>query len=83
MRGWVGSRAGLDPMKKIEITCLCRESNSGHPARRPSLYHLSTLPSLIQGVPSIKYHVILQISNFFIKVMSSLKANNRNNTKKT
>jgi hypothetical protein len=38
--GWVCSRAALDAVEWRKISCLCRESNSGHPARSPSLHSL-------------------------------------------
>jgi hypothetical protein len=31
--GWVCPRADLDAMEKSEISCLCRKSNPGYPAR--------------------------------------------------
>jgi len=31
--GWLGPRAVLDPVAKRKISYLCRESNSGRPAR--------------------------------------------------
>jgi hypothetical protein len=39
--GWVGPTAGLDAVELRKISCLCRESNPGRPARSPSLYRLS------------------------------------------
>jgi hypothetical protein len=39
IRGWVGTRAGLDAVEKRKILH-CRVSNSGHPARSPSLSFL-------------------------------------------
>jgi hypothetical protein len=32
--GWVGLRAGLDVVEQRKMSCPCRESNPGHPARR-------------------------------------------------
>jgi hypothetical protein len=39
--GWVGPRAGLDAVEQRNISCFCRESNPGRPARSPSLYRLN------------------------------------------
>jgi hypothetical protein len=47
VRGWVGPRAGLDAVKNSKTSCLSSESNSGHPARSPSLYRLSYSGSLL------------------------------------
>jgi hypothetical protein len=35
---WVGPRAGLDAVEKRKISCPCRGSNPGSPARSPSTY---------------------------------------------
>jgi hypothetical protein len=37
----VGPKASLNIMEKRNITCPCRESNHGRPARSPSLHRLS------------------------------------------
>jgi hypothetical protein len=39
--GWVDPRAGLDTVEKRKISCPCRKSKPGRPARSPSLYRLS------------------------------------------
>jgi hypothetical protein len=43
-RGWVGSRTGLDAMKKRNISCPCQKSNAHYSTVQPkaqSLYRLS------------------------------------------
>jgi hypothetical protein len=41
IRDWVGPRAGLDATEKKKMTCPCRESKPGSPARSNSLHRLS------------------------------------------
>jgi hypothetical protein len=39
--GWVGPRAGLDAVEERNISCPCRETNTGCSASSPSLYRES------------------------------------------
>jgi hypothetical protein len=48
VEGRMGPRAGLDWRK--EISCPCREYNSGRPARSPSLYRLSYPDSTVSPI---------------------------------
>jgi hypothetical protein len=41
VRGWMASRGSLDAAEKRKISCHCRKSNSGCPARSQSLHRLS------------------------------------------
>jgi len=38
--GWMGPRAGLKAAAKRKISCLCRESNPGRPARVVVIIHM-------------------------------------------
>jgi hypothetical protein len=62
--GWVKPRARLDVVEQIQITCPCRESNPGRPARSSSLYYLNTkfdekLATLLKTKTILKPYIII------------------------
>jgi hypothetical protein len=59
MGGWVGLRVGLDAVEKRRILH-CRGSNSGRPARSPSLYRLS-YPNWLLGIINNGYTTFVML----------------------
>jgi hypothetical protein len=55
---WVGPRAGLGAVDMRKISCPCRKTNPGCPARSPSLYLLS----YHKMYQNFKYKIIMKIN---------------------
>jgi hypothetical protein len=77
--GWVGPRAGVDPVEKRKISLACRELNLCRPARMQSLYRLSYTGSWTVTTGDIYYIYEaeffvswLRTSYFFMLLESSL-----------
>jgi hypothetical protein len=76
----MGPRAGLDAVEERKISCSCRESNHGRPARSPLLYPLSYPASQFWNVPKkykehqhykFQQRTSLVLSSAYFPIMSS------------